>query len=1024
MKIDKKEKGKIKFILLFLFIFFITPVFAAPTKGNYEKDGYEEIFEGKNPQGEFYREIDEGLLDWKNDYSVNIIYKKKYKLDMSPMMDGYLPTAKFKIEVFRGAKLSGGKIVGGSQVFETDSADDMVRHIGNFKVGDIVKIIDISKAGSKGTLDYAHFDAPFRKDGVSYNMPSGLEGNVSPGGTKILQLKEPGAYKVALQTKIKEAAYLKERDIDYPIWSCNGSSHAWGKSYYGQDNIPWEGWSHFTAVTFSVEKTEKNKGSDMILKELDLIDPSTGKVLESFKRELNSTDPMNVNKQKIVKIHKNLNEVSQLKKGNTYKLRAKYQFISFEKGSFDITKPESMTNEQKNLSTKINTNKLTAKYAYDTNVVRDGVFDRTETKTSRDKGSTALKNLETAAFEWDYKVPENIKQYIRVVGMIPDTFKNVDKIEEDNWGVVYGRFSVDDIGLISPVELYRDGKRVNFFEPNKNHTVQFNIKHFLGNESVGLDSATNPKVKIDVKIIDVKNRILLEQTVQASKVLNPGGTIKIPVNKSFSSGEALIRACAKINSIHGELGYNSDLSNDGICADFGMVKNYSVSNLRAFPPSINFGKNKSYEVRNITLKFSLSNESSDETGGDLPSNPLVTISNNGKIVWSQTVTLYPGKNKEMSVTLPNRRIDEGDNEFTVVINPDRKIMEYKPGISNPYADNAAKVSIRGIQYEECQECMTNKKRTRNEWKEKWEWEEQKGTVKTGTFDYCLKWGKETRTRCVRHEKHCWEDDKGKEHCSRECVEEEEYEVTVCKKYDYDVPYHYCDVTYHKEWNQTADYYETYQIEDVKFRSKYTKDNNGGWVSVKNGGQGKIKAGYGFELQILTRYKTNRNVAPSPNPYRSNHYSGDKYGVHSSGYCNWLTRYPGVTSVESPDRIYLEMPYTNKTGQKVCYILKPTSSGPWYNDLKIFELPERKLPNGEGVARKIFVNDDAESTINNPHRYKISVATPRPDRPDRFYGYYPENEVGSGKKSSDYLHDCNYFYLVILPQDDIKTHIIQ
>lgn len=53
--------------------------------------------------------------------------------------------------------------------------------------------------------------------------------------------------------------------------------------------------------------------------------------------------------------------------------------------------------------------------------------------------------------------------------------------------------------------------------------------------------------------------------------------------------------------------------------------------------------------------------------------------------------------------------------------------------------------------------------------------------------------------------------------------------------------------------------ENYSIKSVKFRSKYTKDKKlgaDGWVEIGTGETGKIKAGYGFELQVQVNYNTN------------------------------------------------------------------------------------------------------------------------------------------------------------------------
>jgi len=771
------------------------------------------------------------------------------------------------------------------------------------------------------------------------------------------------------------------------------------KNYTGNPNLLVKGW-YFTGTRIKVT----DSSADMVMRELELIDTETGKVIESFKREVDNLEPFNTLKQKLIRTSTTPMVASILSRDKTYKVRAKYQFISFEKGAFDISKPELMTPEQREITTEVVPNDLDVHYSYDDHALVDGVFDQSHKELSIDKPYVELKNLEYATFEWEFKVSDTAKKYVKIAGVVPSTFaqKNKDDINTDNWAVVFGRlepndigmhknvrlinnsnevintyrkgeplrliFPVEhvsgdrivgtdsvknpkviihvevkdekgniihqekiqtpkllhpkevidmpitkafttesnkitacatidpihrelgynddsrndkicvtyraggvDIGMAAPVELYRNGQNVKYFEANKSHTVQFNVKHFLGDEAVGLDPTKNPKVKINIKVMDANKRLLLDQTVQADQVLNPGATIKMPMSKSFTSDTNMIRACATIDPIHEQLGYNSNPTNDTICADFMMVKNYAIRDLRAYPQSIHFGKNESQVKQNVTLNFTIINESSDENGGKLPSSPIVEIKHGNEVVWRSSVSISPGQSRKMSVTIPNRVLKIGDNIFSVEVNPDRTILEFKPGVSNPYADNKATTSIRGVAYEKCQECMTSNVRKRNDWQEKWEWYEQRGVVRSSTYKRCFKEETRTGTRCVER------DEDGR------CIDREDYTYTVCVDWR-DVPYEYCEVTYRKEWSEIHDYYETFEIQDVLFRSKYTTDidkrdgkGKDGWVSVKNGGQGKIKAGYGFELKIKTRYRTNRNQAPPPEPYKGNYYSGDAYG---------------------------------------------------------------------------------------------------------------------------------------------------
>ena len=162
-----------------------------------------------------------------------------------------------------------------------------------------------------------------------------------------------------------------------------------------EDNlVPNDDWAFIEAAVLE---------SDMVMRELELIDPETGEVVESFKREIDNLEPFNTNKEKLIRTNSDPRNASGLKKGKKYKVRAKYQYISFEEGKFDISKPELMTDKQRSLSTGVIPNELDVHYSYDDNVFKDGVFDESFKKISTDKPNIELKNLEYATFEWEGK---------------------------------------------------------------------------------------------------------------------------------------------------------------------------------------------------------------------------------------------------------------------------------------------------------------------------------------------------------------------------------------------------------------------------------------------------------------------------------------------------------------------------------------------------------------------------------------------------------------------------------------------
>ena len=220
--------------------------------------------------------------------------------------------------------------------------------------------------------------------------------------------------------------------------------------------------------------------------------------------------------------------------------------------------------------------------------------------------------------------------------------------------------------------------------------------------------------------------------------------------------------------------------------------------------------------------------------------------------------------------------------------------------------------------------------------------------------------------------------------------------TSCGKYGC-WTYYYCVTDYSYSYNVTVNYYERYQITKVMFRSKLTRDNNGGdgWIDITNQ-PGKVKAGYGFEIKYITQYQTN-TFSASPKPWYSTCSGKNVYPVYGA-------------QVTAPRTLYVEMPFTDNYGNKVTYTLNsPSESGGWDNLTQTFEMPYH---NAFGLknTRELFVNETARDG-----NYQIKVNT---------YPYF----YGSYDKPYSYYYLCDTKYLTILvigaDSDDIKSHIVQ
>lgn len=926
------KKNKIMlflFLIAFFVIIFALSCYASPNKGVYENKEFEELFQGKSPIGLIYNDYEIHELNDMNDYHWSIVYDKKFVIKDSDgstsfveMTEDYLPTANFKVEVYRDGTIKNGKVVSGEKILTEITSDNVVKHLGSIFVDDIIVITNTSTPGSRGNIKESYLDGSVLKVSYSYFTGFGLPQRIGEKESIAVQIKDRGKYRIAMQTKIDNIAVSSDNHTkEFDIWSTNGSQHAWGTQIFGRDDdtSEWSGWSHFTSLTFSAEKSSKD--NDMGIEDINLID--VGKI-----------PPTSINEYNIDKI---------------YALELLISHISGKDiiGENDINNPKATIN----ISVK-----------NDKNI---------EIYNEKIQANKILEPNKTIVLPLSKSFQINSNKII-VHASIDDIHAEKGfNIKNENDIMVkefMGKKDNVDIGMIAPVKMFRRGIEVNNIELNSPHTFQFSVKHFSGDESVGKDEVYNPKVKINVTYTDIEGNIV-EQAVQATEILEKDNIINMPLTKPFMIDTRKIEICATIDKIHNNLGYDSNQNNNTICRTFSYSKNYAVSNFSTTPIVLYLEKNKSSIKQPITFNYTLSNEGLFDNNSI--SNPIIVIRQNGREIWRDSVSLFGGKSISLSKTL-TLELYRGSYDFEIEINPTPRETEYKPGISNPYIDNIAKSSIFIKEYEDCVPC-TNLK-TSNNWSEIFYTFEQKGTRKRDKIEACTKWKK------------------------GECVGK--WKLTT----DY-----WCEVNSYKSDSKIIKFNETYGIESILFKSKWSEDNYGGWVNALNQ-NAKIKAGYGFELEITTRYKTNRINMPSPEPYTITIRAGNSVDGRYDEVCSYATRSPGVTPIDNPNVIYLIMPYKDKNNKNVCYILTATSSsGSWYDNTKTFELPLRNvLGNNE---RKIYTNETSSG------RHYIEIRTP-----NTFNGYYPDAPYDTSRKKP--LQDCVGFYIDIIPQDDLKSHIIQ
>ena len=480
-------------------------------------------------------------LAWSDsdfDYMENLLARGAF---MKAGGDFLQPDANFRIETSDGQVieteattrieadvLSAWEALGkpmGQNTVPTGHQLNMVESHITVPVGTKLKITDISQPSRPGakivSRDWQYFKTDhgvYQSGSPHYNFwISHAEENLKKSSV-VWEADRKGWMYIFLSVADDYSPY--GNSYDFENWSSTGNYRTLGRAYNNWvlgESLPSNGeFGRNKDWYFKMIKIRVADRSEMILREMELIDPETGKVLESFKRNLDPVDPFN--KQTIVATHNNIKGASTLKKGKTYKVKAKYQYIDFSKGSFNISNPANMTPEQSALTTGVVPNTLDVKYAYDVKTGQQGQFDLTQSVTG---AGTALKNLEIADFEWDYVVPTD-KKAVKIAGIVPKTFsKDKNTSDKDDWGTLYAMIEPANLALNQPIELYDgSGKRTNVPVPGDTHSLIINGEHALGNVPVGLNhsNGNNPSandrftIKVSVREGSASGGYLMKNT--------------------------------------------------------------------------------------------------------------------------------------------------------------------------------------------------------------------------------------------------------------------------------------------------------------------------------------------------------------------------------------------------------------------------------------------------------------------------------------------------------------------------------
>ena len=169
--------------------------------------------------------------------------------------------------------------------------------------------------------------------------------------------------------------------------------------------------------------------------------------------------------------------------------------------------------------------------------------------------------------------------------------------------------------------------------------------------------------------------------------------------------------------------------------------------------------------------------------------------------------------------------------------------------------------------------------------------------------------------------------------------------------------------------ETKGYSDSYKIEKVLFKSKFTTDKkygSNGWVDLLNPSQknlAKIKAGYGYELEIIVAYKTN---ALSTQPKETRYVNASQSSGTTVSNLNTPANINNDIYVRTSDGKILSATGANGTIQAFnSSVISQTD-----DVIRIKYTMKTKSLNNKVEPMKILISEDAKDGT-----YKLDIATP-------------------------------------------------
>ena len=262
-----------------------------------------------------------------------------------------------------------------------------------------------------------------------------------------------------------------------------------------------------------------------------------------------------------------------------------------------------------------------------------------------------------------------------------------DEFNEDKTNdTVKGNYKVKSKDLsLTDLRLYDSlGKSVKSVRKDTKYKARSTITH-----EFGPDTITNPE--IITTITDDDGNIIYKQTDMYVGNLKPDDIVVIRTGE-FQTKETGINIVSVISDNLDE--YNRDKTNDKVYGYYPLIEdvtnNYYIKNFKSTSKNINIPNGSSIN-RNIVFNVEIGHEIYPYRKDSATPN-LVIRDKVGNIVWDGKVNMEYGSSVSHNIKV-NTTLDMGSNGFTIEVNQDRKLVEIKEGVANPYLDNKASLSV-------------------------------------------------------------------------------------------------------------------------------------------------------------------------------------------------------------------------------------------------------------------------------------------------------------------------------------------